>query len=135
MKVVIDTNCLVLSIPKYRQEHWLYEAFRDKYFEWVISNEIMMEYVEILASFYSLRTSEVVSNVLLSSNNVTLKEPYYKWNLINDPDDNKFSDLAISCNADFLVSNDKHFNVLKNIDFPTLNVYSLEEFREILKYN
>ncbi len=71
------TNCLVLSIPKYRQEHWLYEVFRDKYFEWVISNEIMMEYVEVLASFYSLRTSEVVSNVLLSSNNVTLKEPYY----------------------------------------------------------
>ena len=85
MIVVIDTNCLVLSIPKHREEYWLYEAFNAKAFEWLISNEIMMEYIEILASFYSLSTAEVVAKKLLTAQNVTLKEPFYKWYLIKDP--------------------------------------------------
>lgn len=82
MKVVIDTNCLVLSIPKHREEYWLYEAFRDNEFTWVISNEIMTEYVEILSQFYSPKTAEVVANIFLSAKNATFQEPFYKWNLI-----------------------------------------------------
>ena len=134
MKVVIDTNCLVMSIPKHREEYWLYEAFNAQAFEWLISNEIMMEYVEILASFYSISTAEVVVKKLLAAQNVTLKEPFYKWYLIKDPDDNKFADLAISANVDYLVSNDKHFNVLKNRDFLGVRVVDLDTFRKILGY-
>jgi uncharacterized protein len=134
MRVVIDTNCLILSIPKHREEFWLYLAFRDEAFTWLISNEIMMEYVEILASFYSLKTAEVVANTLLSARNVTLKEADYKWNLITDPDDNKFTDLAISGNVHYLVTNDKHFDILKTLDFPPVKVVDLETFRQILGY-
>ena len=134
MKVVIDTNCLVLSIPKHREEYWLYEAFNANTFDWLISNEILTEYVEILTSFYSVATAEVVAKKLLAAENVTLKEPFYRWNLIKDPDDNKFADLAISGNVDYLVTNDKHFNVLKSLNFPPVQVVDLEEFRKILKY-
>ena len=49
-------------------------------------------------------------------------------------DDNKFADLAISGNVDYLVTNDKHFNVLKSLNFPTVQVVDLEEFRKILGY-
>ena len=31
-----------------------------------------------------------------------------------------------------LVSNDKHFNIFKTIDFPPLNVVKLQEFKQIL---
>lgn len=127
-------TCLVLSIPKHREEYWLYEAFRDNAFTWVLSNEIMTEYVEILSQFYSPKTAEVVANIFLSAKNATFQEPFYKWNLIKDPDDNKFADLAISSNVDFLVTNDKHFNVLKNIDFPPLKVLTLTEFKLALGY-
>ena len=35
--------------------------------------------------------------------------------LINaDPDDNKFFDIAVAANADYLVTNDAHFNMVKN---------------------
>ena len=86
-----------------------------------------------LSNFYSSQTAETVIGILLAAKNVELSEPYFSYNLIvEDPDDNKFSNLAISTNAHYLVSNDKHFNVFKNIDFPPLNVVRLEEFKKVL---
>lgn len=49
MRAVIDTNCLLASIPPKNSHYWLYEAFRDEYFEWLISNEILTEYEEKLS--------------------------------------------------------------------------------------
>ena len=40
----------------------------------------------------------------------------------------KFVDCAIIANADYIVSNDGHFDVLKNIDFPKVNVISSKDF-------
>ena len=135
MRVVIDTNCLIASINRNRPEFWLYNAFSDEVFDWLISNEILTEYVEILGSMYSENTAKVVSEILLMADNVYLQEPFFKWALIEaDPDDNKFADLAISANVDYLVTNDKHFNVLKNRDFLNVNVVELDTFRKILGY-
>ncbi len=53
--------------------------------------------------------------------------------MTNDKDDNKFVDLAIAVGADYLVSNDKHFDILKSIDFPKVQVINLEEFKTIIK--
>ncbi|WKN46347.1 PIN domain-containing protein [Tunicatimonas pelagia] len=50
-------------------------------------------------------------------------ETYYKWNLIKDADDNKFVDCALAANARFIVSHDKHFDILKRIDFPKVYPY------------
>jgi predicted nucleic acid-binding protein len=49
-----------------------------------------------------------------------------------DPDDNKFADLAISANANYLVTHDKHFKVLDTIPFPTVKVVDLSSFRQVL---
>lgn len=133
MRVVIDTNCLIASIPKKGSAFWLYVAFREETFTWVISNEILTEYYEKLSDFYSPETAEVVITVLLSSPNVELSEPYFFYNFIEaDPDDNKFANLAISTNARYLVSNDKHFNIFRHIDFPVLEVVTLDEFKVIM---
>lgn len=133
MRVVIDTNCLIASIPANGDYFWLYLAFRNKEFTWVVSTEILQEYEEKLSEFYSPETADVVLKVLLTSVNTELAVPYFRLGLIiNDPDDNKFSDLAISTNAHYLVSNDKHFDVFKKIDFPPLNVVKLNEFKQIL---
>ena len=48
--------------------------------------------------------------------------------IADDPDDNKFVDCAIIANADFIVSEDSHFNVLKTISFPSVRVIRLDEF-------
>lgn len=133
MRVVIDTNCLLVSIPPQSGYYWLYEAFKSKRFEWVISNEIITEYEEQLATRYSGNTAVLVLNILASATNVTFAEPHFKWQLItSDPDDNKFADLAISESVDYLVTNDKHFNDLKTVDFPNVNVIDIHEFKRIL---
>ena len=133
MRVVIDTHCLIASVSKTSKDFWLYLAFRDEAFVWVVSTEILNEYYEKLSEFYSPTTAEVVITALMASPNIDFSEPYFVYNLIeNDPDDNKFANLAISTNARYLVSNDKHFNIFKTLDFPPLNVVKLDAFKEIL---
>jgi len=61
--------------------------------------------------------------------NVERITSYYKFGLLNDDDDNKFVDCAIACNASFIVSHDKDFNILKKIDFPKVIVIDTEQFR------
>ncbi|MFT3704953.1 MAG: hypothetical protein QM802_21485 [Agriterribacter sp.] len=66
---------------------------------------------------------------MLSSYNIEIHDIFFHWNLIEyDEDDNKFTDLAVAGNADFLVSNDLHFNVIKLIAFPPINVISGDDF-------
>ena len=64
---------------------------------------------------------------------VNLISPTYRFTLIvDDPDDDKFVDCYVASNANFLVTNDKHFNVLANIPFPPINVINIDDFLEIL---
>ena len=66
--------------------------------------------------------------------NVERIEPYFMLNLItNDSDDNKFVDCAFAGNAHYIVSNDKHFNALQEVEFPKLSVITGEDFAELLQ--
>ncbi len=133
MVVVVDTNCLLASIPPLSKYFWLYEAFKDEKFSWVVSNEILMEYEEKIADKYSQKTADIVLSILSVAPNVIFTTPFFNWNLIaQDPDDNKFVDAAISSNANYLITNDKDFNVLKKVDFPKVEIISLNEFKKHL---
>lgn len=58
----------------------------------------------------------------------------YRFHLITvDVDDNKFVDYAIVANADYIVSDDRHFKVLESISFPKVEVLKLEDFQKELK--
>jgi uncharacterized protein len=138
MKVIIDTNGLLNSIPKKSSKRWLYDAFIAKEFVWVFSNEIISEYAEMVASEYSERAMEIVLSILLTANNTLRFEPYYKWQLVvDDPDDNKFVDCAIGANVDYLVSDDKHIKGLLRIEnlFPPVPIITFEQFNTILLNN
>lgn len=133
MRVVIDTNCLLASIPPKSAHYWLYNAFNVQKFDWLVSNEILSEYSEMIEKIFSANTSNLVLNIFQSASNVVYKEPYFKWKLVTlDHDDDKFVDLAIAGNADYLVTNDKHFAPLKELTFPRLNIISLNEFKSII---
>jgi uncharacterized protein len=49
-----------------------------------------------------------------------------------DPDDNKFVDCAIAAGADYIITNDHHFDILAQISFPEVRVCSAEEFLAML---
>ena len=130
MKVVLDTNCLLPSIFNNSPYSWLWDAFCEEKFTLCCSTEIIKEYEELLSSFYSPEISESVINSINNAVNVEQIIPYYKWNLISaDADDNKFVDCALNAGANFIVTNDKHFNILKEIDFPKIEVVNIENFK------
>jgi uncharacterized protein len=124
---------LLVSIAEQSKYHWLFQALLNHQFEALISNEILLEYAEVFANKMGEATANNTLRTLLNLPNVILLNPFYHWNLINqDEDDNKFVDCAIAGNAHFIVTNDKHFNILKQIKFPKVNVINLDEFYFIL---
>jgi putative PIN family toxin of toxin-antitoxin system len=89
----------------------------------------LTEYEEILARKTSPTFSEMIIHIILNSENVVFVNPHFRFDLITaDIDDNKFVDCAIIANADYIVSQDTHFDVLKTINFPKVNVIRIEEF-------
>ncbi|SET81547.1 putative toxin-antitoxin system toxin component, PIN family [Hymenobacter actinosclerus] len=128
-RVVVDTNCLLASLNRNSPFHRLYELFASEVFEWVLSNEILTEYEEILAAHYSTIVAQRVTEILLNAPNTSFQEACFKWQLIEaDPDDNKFVDVALAAGADYLVTNDRHFEILKQLEFPRMAVVSLQDF-------
>ena len=130
MKIVLDTNCLVVCLPVSSPYYCLWQAFRNKQITLCYVSDIINEYNEVLSRFYPQQFVNNVINELLFSFNVKKVNNYYKWNLITaDFDDNKFVDCALNAGADYIVTNDKHFNILKNIDFPKINVIDIDTFK------
>ena len=133
MKIVLDTNCLLRILPNSSKYRCLWEAFLCNEFKLCYTNEILHEYEEVLSRFYFSEIAEYAVGTLLKSQNTVQITPYFKWNLIStDPDDNKFVDCALNAGADFIVTNDKHFNILKEIDFPLVKIIDIEGFYKML---
>ena len=127
--VVIDTNCLLQIIARKSPYRPIWDAFLDGRYELCVSNEILDEYQEILGQQITPTVAENLVLLILNLDNVRLVDPHFHMELItSDPDDNKFVDCAFAAMADYLVSEDKHFNVLRETPFPLLNLFTLDEF-------
>ena len=111
MRVVLDTNCLIMAISARNEYYQVWKDFN-----------------------ISPLLSEYIISAILNRRNVILKAPSYAFHLIEaDADDNKFVDCAISSNAKYIVSHDHHFNILKQIPFPKVDVISLNAFLQELQ--
>jgi uncharacterized protein len=133
IRVVIDTNILLACIGRNSQYNLIFQKIIKKNISLCISNSILEEYEEILERRTSHDVAINVIKSLLKLDNVLRFDPRFNWNLIeNDPDDDKFVDCYVASNANFLVTNDKHFNLLTNIPFPPINVVGIDDFLEIL---
>ena len=99
-----------------------------------VSTEILEEYAEIITQKMSVEVASNVIHLLLESKFVELIDPYFRLQLIEaDHDDNKFVDCAFAANATYIVSDDKHYDVLKEVDFPQILVLKLKEFLGLLQ--
>jgi uncharacterized protein len=128
-RTVIDTNILVSALSSKSQYHWLVESLLEEKLELSVTEEIFLEYEEVLKVKYS---ENVASNFLLALRelpNVFYSRVFFRWNLISDPDDNKFVDCYIASGAQYLITHDSHFSILNSVAFPKVNVVSIEEFK------
>lgn len=127
--VVIDTNCLLQIIARKSPYRPIWDAFLAKRYQLCITNEILDEYQEVLEQQITATVAENVVLLILNMSNVLFVDPHFRMGLITaDPDDNKFVDCAFASGADYLVSEDKHFDVLRNTSFPKINLVTLDEF-------
>jgi putative PIN family toxin of toxin-antitoxin system len=133
MRVVIDTNVLLVIVPSQSKYNSIYQSFKRGDFKILISFDIVLEYEEQLKNRYpTISINEELNNIINSpyAEQVT---PNYNWQLISiDPDDNKFVDCAIAAQADYIVTNDRHFDILSQIPFPKVEVITIQQFETIL---
>jgi putative PIN family toxin of toxin-antitoxin system len=133
ISIVLDTNSLIVSVPKRSEFRPIFDALINGHFQLLISTEILNEYAEKLEEKMSAVVSFNVVEMITQLDHAIKTDIYYKWHLINqDVDDNKFVDCAIAGNAQFIVTDDKHYRVLKNIDFPSVKVIQTAAFRDIV---
>ncbi len=133
-KIVLDTNGLISSLSRRGNYYPIWKSFQEGKYILCISNEIIEEYAEIIGRLMTPGIADHVIALLLKSKNVELIYPQFRLNLIqSDPDDNKFVDCAFAANATYIVSDDTHFDILKDIKFPELIILKLREFLDEVK--
>lgn len=101
-----------------------------------VNTEILDEYEEILAQ----KTNSIVANNVVETiarlHATVYQEIYVHFGLIHeDEDDNKFVDCAVSASAAYIVTNDKHFNILKDLPWPKIAVVNIHEFLNLCNVN
>ncbi len=134
LRVLIDTNILLAILPRKSPYRPIFDAILAHKITLVLSNEIVSEYAEIIEQKTNALVASNVVELLISLPNTILQEVFFGWNLITaDADDNKFVDCAIASQADFVVTNDKHFKILTSVEFPVVIVKSLEDFDRIIR--
>jgi len=134
LKIVLDTNALLPSVSSRSSYAIILDKLYEGAYELYLSNDILLEYEEKIADIFSKETAELIAGAFSLLTNVKKIDVHFHLNLIaSDEDDNKFSDCAFAGNVHFLITDDKHFNRLRSIPFPTINIMSLDEFKKLLE--
>jgi putative PIN family toxin of toxin-antitoxin system len=132
MVVVLDTNIIVAPLSSFSKYHWVIKKLRDMEYSICYTSEILLEYEEIITKKYGEIIAENFLSFLKEFQNGRMINISYRWNLISDPDDNKFADCAIAGQADYIISEDRHFKALASVDFPKVVVIGIQEFEKVL---
>ena len=134
-RIVLDTNCLLAALSRHSEYYSIWRNLLDGKYTLCVTNEILDEYQEIIERKTTKVVAANVINLLLKMENVLFVDTYFRLQLIEtDPDDNKFVDCAFAANAVYIVSDDKHFDVLNSISFPRILVIKLREFLNMLEH-
>ena len=129
MHIVLDTNSLIMAVSAKNVYHKVWLAFLYGKYTLCITNEIIEEYLEVISRNINSYIAEKIVSTILTRKNIIKLDPHFRFNLIEkDKDDNKFVDCAIVANAEYIVTEDKHFKVLETIDFPKVAVIGLDAF-------
>lgn len=117
MIVCIDTNTLVCATASTHSYHTLLNAWLAGRFSWAVSTPILLEYEEIhLRLGRAARWQKFVRLLDLAeqtSGNLVRVSPSFHFHVVTvDPDDNIFTDCAIAAEADWLITDDTHFDTL-----------------------
>ena len=128
MRLVLDTNSLIQCVSRRSRYHSIWLSILDGRNDLCVTTDILSEYFEILERKASARFASLVLEVILNNPHTRYINTFYRFNLISaDPDDNKFVECAIASQARFIVTDDHHYDVLKNVEFPQVDIVSIDQ--------
>ena len=134
MRLVLDTNSLIQCVSRRSRYHDLWLSFIDGRNQLCVTTEILNEYVEILQRETTENFASIMLEVILNNPNTLFINVFYKFNLIiADPDDNKFIDCAIAAQAKYIVTEDHHYDVLRDLEFPKVDIIGLDDAMRMMK--
>ena len=119
MIVCIETNTVVQSLAEGHPFHPILDAWVAGQISWAVSTEVLLEYEEVLTRMSGparwRKLSRLMDLVELTGGNLVRVTPSFRFQIITaDPDDNIFTDCAVTAGADYLITEDQHFAALKN---------------------
>jgi uncharacterized protein len=137
MTVCLDTGVLLQIFGRKQPFHPILRALLDGRITLAVSTEISLEYREIITRLYGAEPRRDVAALLelleQLHGNIRHVEPQFRFNVISiDPDDNKFCDCAIAAEANFVIAEDNHFDVLKSAGYKTKPIKPDELIRQFL---
>ncbi len=77
LRVVLDTNILLVSISSKSKYHWIFSNLLNNAYELYITNEVLLEYEEIISLKYDEEISKNIIRMLLLLENVILVTPFF----------------------------------------------------------
>ncbi len=124
----------MVAIPRNATHRWLWDAIRNGEVTLAVSTEILEEYAEVLGNFYSQLVAEGVLEQIARLPKLERVDTYFHFLLItSDPDDNKFVDCAIACGANYIITHDNHFKILKKVAFPKVRCLKIEQLKRLIE--
>ena len=87
-----------------------------------MSTEVLLEYEEVLTRLSGpgqwRKLARLMDLADLTDSNMLRVIPSFHFNIIRtDPDDNIFTDCAVTAGADYLITDDQHFSALRNAGY------------------
>jgi len=138
IKIVIDTNVFISGFLWKGNPAEIFDLARRGEIKICVSEEIIEELARVLGypKFRSRlrsieKTSEQIIEEFLEIVKLYPSEKLPQPVIIEDPPDDKFLACAVSCQALFIVSGDKHLLQLK--EFQDILIVSPKEFLNIIK--
>lgn len=113
MIVVIDTNVLLPARVPTHPYHAILLAWMAGDLTWAVSNEILLEYEEVLTARCGAGRWQTMERLFSVSPHLLRVSPTFRFRaILADPDDDKFVDAAIVAGADHIITDDAHFSAL-----------------------
>ena len=127
--IVLDTNCLLQALPSKSPYHKVWTEVLDGKISLCVNTDILEEYEEVLARKTTPEIAKNIVDAIANLTTTTMQNSYVHFELLPaDSDDNKFVDCAVASDAEYIVTNDKHFNPLKDIPWPKVEIIKIAEF-------
>ena len=139
MIVCIDTNTLLQGREPKHPFFPILDAVVAGRLTWALSNRILTEYEEIVTASAGpeawRKLGRLMELIAATTGTLLWISPHFQFRVISaDPDDNAFTDCAIAANADYVITEDRHFAPLANAGYkpqPITPVKFIERYRGV----